>query len=140
MVQSRVVTIIFVCLLFLACNNGAEKNAKVDSGTEATNDLINNAGNNADSANRDGARLIAANDCLTCHKLKDTSVGPSYVDVAKRYEMNEGNIENLSHSIIHGSVGIWGNKKMTPHANLDFQDAEKMVQYILSLKDSATAQ
>ena len=130
-------TITVAMFILSACNNTQKNNSNA---TTATDSLINYAGNNADTANAEGARLITANDCLTCHKLKDTSVGPSYFDVAKKYHNNIAVTDNLVHSIIHGSVGIWGNKKMTPHPNIDFQDAEKMVRYILSLKDSTTVQ
>ena len=125
--------------IFLGCNNGT-KNIAPNKEAASTDSLINNADAYADSANREGASLIAANDCLTCHQINEKSVGPSYVEIAEKYHYNQGNIENLIHSIINGSVGIWGNeKKMTPHPNLTFNDAEKMVKYILTLKDTASA-
>lgn len=125
--------------IFFGCNNGT-KNIAPNKEAASTDSLINNADAYADSANREGASLIAANDCLTCHRLNEKSVGPSYVEIAEKYHYNQGNIENLIHSIINGSVGIWGNeKKMTPHPNLTFNDAEKMVKYILTLKDTASA-
>jgi len=125
--------------IFFSCNNGT-KNIAPNKEAASTDSLINNADAYADSANREGASLIAANDCLTCHQINEKSVGPSYVEIAEKYHYNQGNIENLIHSIINGSVGIWGNeKKMTPHPNLTFNDAEKMVKYILTLKDTASA-
>ena len=125
--------------IFFGCNNGT-KNIAPNKEAASTDSLINNADAYADSANRKGASLIAANDCLTCHQINEKSVGPSYVEIAEKYHYNQGNIENLIHSIINGSVGIWGNeKKMTPHPNLTFNDAEKMVKYILTLKDTASA-
>ena len=125
--------------IFLGCNNGT-KNIAPNKEAASTDSLINNADAYADSANREAASIIAANDCLTCHRINEKSVGPSYMEIAAKYHYNQGNIENLIHSIINGSVGIWGNeKKMTPHPNLTFNDAEKMVKYILTLKDTASA-
>ena len=125
--------------IFFGCNNGT-KSIAPNKEAASTDSLINNADAYADSANREGASLIAANDCLTCHQINEKSVGPSYMEIAAKYHYNQGNIENLIHSVINGSVGIWGNeKKMTPHPNLTFNDAEKMVKYILTLKDTASA-
>ena len=33
-----------------------------------------------------GAKLIAKTDCPTCHNTYSQTVGPAYIDIAKRYE------------------------------------------------------
>lgn len=121
------------CMLIFACNSNEATKKKYTDTTSATDSIINSAGNTADSNYREGARLIAANDCFTCHRIEQKIVGPSYREVAAKYHFNEGNVENISHSIIHGSKGLWGDKEMTAHSNIDIKDAEKMVRYILSL-------
>lgn len=119
--------IIIICVL--ACTSKQKQ-----TNTTGTDSLVNAPGSIADSAFSEGARLIAANDCLTCHKVDEKSVGPSYSEISARYGFNEGNIENLAYSIIHGSKGLWGNQAMTPHQNLSYNDAKEMARYILSLK------
>jgi cytochrome c len=119
-----------ICIIIFGCNSN---NKKYSNSTSATDSLINSAGNIADSNYREGARLIAANDCLTCHRVEQKIVAPSYREVAAKYHFNEGNVENLSHSIIYGSKGLWGNKEMTAHSTLDPKDAKEMARYILSL-------
>jgi len=123
----------WLSIVIFACNSNGPGNKKYSDTTSATDSIINSAGNTADSNYREGARLIAANDCFTCHRIEQKITGPSYREVAAKYHFNEGNVENLSHSIIYGSKGLWGNKEMTAHSNIDPEDAKEMVRYILSL-------
>ena len=123
--------------LFAACGSGAGKTDKSDS-ADATQAIINTGGTGIDSAeNIKGNNLIAVNDCLTCHKINEKSTGPSYKQIADKYELNEGNIENLANKIIKGGKGLWGDAAMTPHPNLPYQQAKEMAQYILSLRSTS---
>jgi len=99
-----------------------------------TDSLINTAGSAAPPEYRRGAVLITHNDCFTCHRVETKLRGPSYLAIAGRYGFNEGNVENLAHKIIAGGGGLWDTAVMTPHPNLDFEDAKAMVAYILSLR------
>lgn len=81
-----------------------------------------------------GLELIAKSDCLTCHKVDEASTGPSYRDVANKYENNAAVIDSLAQKIIKGGSGNWGTIPMTPHATLSADDAKQMVKYVLLLK------
>lgn len=81
-----------------------------------------------------GAKLIAASDCASCHKEKEKVIGPSYADVAQKYPSNEYNISMLATKIIQGGSGNWGAVPMTPHPGVTEADAREMVKYILTLK------
>lgn len=81
-----------------------------------------------------GLKLISTSDCLTCHKIYEKNIGPSYYDISKKYELNDENIIEISHKIITGGGGKWGKIPMTPHPNLSESDAKYMVKYILSIK------
>ena len=120
-----------------ACNSGTGKTEASDS-ANATQAIINTGGTSIDSAeNISGSNLIASNDCLTCHKVNEKSIGPSYKQIADKYELNQGNIENLANKIIKGGKGLWGSAAMTPHPNLPEAQAEEMARYILSLRNAA---
>ncbi|WP_299758654.1 c-type cytochrome [uncultured Pontibacter sp.] len=84
---------------------------------------------------QNGAKLIANSDCLACHQEKQKLVGPSYAEVADKYEFNDKNIDYLAGKIIEGGAGVWGQVPMTPHPNIPKQDAQEMARYILSLKN-----
>jgi cytochrome c len=79
--------------------------------------------------------LIGSNDCMTCHAIDRKVIGPSYKDVAKKYEDTQASEDTLISKIKHGGSGNWGNIAMTPHPNLSDDDARLMVKYILSLKN-----
>src|SRR5690606_12708495 len=78
-----------------------------------------------------GLALIRENDCPSCHMEERKSVGPSYVEIASKYEATDKNIKVLATRILTGSVGIWGEIPMTAHSSLSREDAEQMVNYIL---------
>lgn len=82
----------------------------------------------------DGERLIAKSDCVGCHKLDKKMIGPSYVEIAKKYPNNEKNVNYLAGKIIKGGSGVWGTMPMSAHSSLKKEDAKLMAQYILGLK------
>lgn len=81
----------------------------------------------------EGEKIMAKQDCATCHKIDKKVIGPSYLDIAKKYPMNDKNISYLSDKIIKGGSGVWGAIPMAPHAALKKDDAKKIAKYILSL-------
>jgi len=126
---------LFIFLL-AACNTQTKQNPP----PTATDSLINSPAQVADSPYLRGAKLIAANDCLTCHKLDEKSVGPSYYTISEKYPFDTGVVENLAYSIIHGSKGLYGPNEMTPHANITYIDAKAMAAYILSTRKTSSVQ
>lgn len=92
------------------------------------------AGSSAATPHSKGETLISQSDCLTCHKLNEKLVGPSYVDIANKYPATEATHKLLAGKIIKGGSGVWGTVPMTPHTTLSEGDAEEMVKYIMTLK------
>lgn len=82
----------------------------------------------------EGKSLVEGADCLACHKLDEKMIGPSYKEVAKKYENTPENVEMLAEKIIKGSSGIWGDVPMPAHNGLSKENAKFMAQYILSSK------
>lgn len=81
-----------------------------------------------------GAKLMAAADCASCHRERDKLLGPAYTAVAQKYPSTPANINMLASKVIAGGSGHWGDIAMTPHPGLSKTDAQEMVRYILSLK------
>jgi cytochrome c len=77
--------------------------------------------------------LFAKSDCNTCHNKDVKTVGPAYVDIAKRYPNNGQALGQLVSKVIQGGAGNWGAVPMTPHPDLAREDASAMVSYILAL-------
>jgi len=80
--------------------------------------------------------LIKNDDCLNCHNIEDKSVGPSYIEISRRYDPDTQTINRLANKIIEGGGGLWGSQQMSKHPFLEKEDAIKIVKWILSLGDS----
>lgn len=84
---------------------------------------------------QEGRILVETNDCKTCHHVTNKIIGPAHLDVAKKYETTEENIQMLASRIIQGGSGVYGEIPMTAHTDLSLEDAKKMSLYILSLDE-----
>lgn len=84
-----------------------------------------------------GEKLIRSSDCKSCHDLRKHSVGPSYIEVAERYDPTQENIEFLAGKIISGGNGNWGEKIMAGHPQHTMEETREMAKYILSVNQEA---
>jgi cytochrome c len=116
--------------LMAACGGSEEKKdtAAAPTATTTSDDLSSNPDYTK------GLELIGKSDCLTCHKVGDKLIGPSYKEVAAKYENTEENITMLAGKIIKGGQGVWGSVPMTAHPAVTEDDAKAMVKYIFLLK------
>ena len=81
-----------------------------------------------------GLEKVKGSDCTGCHQVDRKLIGPSYADVAAKYENTEENVAMLTQKVIAGGVGVWGEIPMSAHPSLSEEDATDMVRYILLLK------
>lgn len=84
--------------------------------------------------------IMARSDCNTCHNKDVRTVGPSYIEIARRYDSSPQRKASLIEKIIEGGQGNWGEVPMTPHPDLSKDDALTMVDYILSLDAAEEAE
>ena len=82
-----------------------------------------------------GRKLIEGSTCLSCHQMDRTSVGPSYLDVARKYRGDSAAVARLVRKIREGGSGVWGKVTMPGHPQITEAQASAMVRYILSLGD-----
>ena len=80
-----------------------------------------------------GRQLIEAGDCLSCHQVNRKSLGPMYVDVARRYHNDTSATARLVKKIREGGSGVWGQVAMAAHPALTEEQARAMLAYIMSL-------
>ncbi|MGX1641347.1 PQQ-dependent sugar dehydrogenase [Sphingobacterium sp. NPDC055431] len=77
--------------------------------------------------------LILKSDCKSCHAENEKLMGPSYVEISKRYKGKGDSREKLTNSVLMGSAGKWGGKEMMPpHPSMSKEDVGDIVDYILS--------
>jgi len=80
-----------------------------------------------------GKSLVSTLTCKTCHKEDEASIGPSYVEVARKYRRNADASSYLINKIQKGGGGVWGETAMPANPDLKYDDASKITAYILSL-------
>jgi len=130
--------IILAAAIAFSCNNAADKSASTTDSAATTPSTTTSSlppGLTQDEYDK-AISLIAGSDCLTCHKVEEKVTGPSYREVANKYESTDANIEMLAGKVIKGGTGVWGQVPMTPHDSLKLDDAKTMVKYILALKNA----
>ena len=93
----------------------------------------------SDGGHTTGRRLIEGSDCLSCHQLNRKSIGPAYVDVARKYHDDKTATARLVRKIREGGSGVWGKVAMAAHPALTNEQASAMVAYIMSLADPKTS-
>ena len=97
-------------------------------------DLIQVAqGHQKATAEAPGKILIDNSDCKSCHMINQRSAGPSYLQVSEKYREQKDAVSKLADKIIRGGAGVWGDTEMAAHPQISKDDAQKMVEYILSL-------
>jgi cytochrome c len=89
------------------------------------------------AAHETGKALIEGSDCLSCHQYYKKSIGPAYIDVARRYH-DSTVTARLARKVREGGTGVWGRVVMPAHPTLTEEQSTAMVNYILSLADQQT--
>ena len=132
--MKKVFVVLCVSAVLAACG-GSSKSGSADS-TATTGGSADSAASAsaATASSAPGAKLIAANDCNTCHKIDTKVIGPAFQDVANKYPATDASIDTLANKVIKGGKGNWGDIPMAAHPTLALADAKEMVKYILSLK------
>ncbi|MFN5331400.1 MAG: PKD domain-containing protein, partial [Bacteroidota bacterium] len=82
-----------------------------------------------------GKSLVQSLTCKTCHKENESSIGPAYTEVAKKYR--ERNRDYLVNKIKNGGGGVWGETVMPANPNLKNSELNALVTYILSLRQES---
>jgi len=128
--MKKVLGTMVVVVSLMACGGNKESKTAEETTTSAAS--TNSLSDNPDY--QKGLALVGKSDCLTCHKVDEKNIGPSYRDVAAKYENTDENVKMLAGKIIKGGSGVWGAIPMTPHPALSQEDAEALAKYVLLLK------
>jgi cytochrome c len=131
--MKKVIAIIVLAIVFTSCDGKKKENPEATkTESNSSEELFDKSEPVIVAEFKKGADLIAANDCLACHKVDEKVVGPSYQEVAAKY--TQADAQTLVTKIIEGGTGVWGEVPMTAHPTVSKEDGLEMVNYILSLK------
>ena len=73
--------------------------------------------------------------CVACHNVKGAkTVGPTYVEVAKKYAGQKDAAAKLAEKVKKGGTGVWGQVPMPPNAAVPDADIQALVKWILAVK------
>ena len=79
-------------------------------------------------------QLATAKNCMACHAVEKKLVGPSYKDVATKYAGQADAVEKLAAKVMKGGAGVWGPVPMPANAQVNAEEAKKLVAWILTQK------
>ncbi|MGB5429334.1 ThuA domain-containing protein [Eudoraea sp.] len=85
-----------------------------------------------------GKALTLSMDCKTCHKVNETSIGPTYKEIAEKYIDDNNMVSYLMGKIKSGGNGVWGEVTMPAHPNITNAESGQIVAYIKSLMEEST--
>ncbi|MBV8210013.1 MAG: c-type cytochrome [Burkholderiaceae bacterium] len=78
--------------------------------------------------------LAQKKNCLACHTIDKKLVGPSYKDVAKKYENDKDAPARLAKKVREGGVGVWGQIPMPANPQVNEAESLQLAKWVLSLK------
>ena len=78
-----------------------------------------------------GQALVESSDCLRCHGMDRRYVGPSFRQIAARYQDRPDATAYLARKIREGSVGEWGRTVMPRHPQVTEVQAQAMALWVL---------
>jgi cytochrome c len=81
-----------------------------------------------------GLTLALQQNCMSCHSVSRTLMGPSLRDVASKYASKPDAQAYLAHKILEGSSGAWGAVPMPANTQLSPAQAATLAGWILTLK------
>ncbi len=79
-------------------------------------------------------QLATSKNCMACHAVDKKLVGPSYKDVAAKYAGQPDAVDKLAAKVMKGGSGVWGPVPMPANAQVNAEEAKKLVAWILTQK------
>ena len=90
-------------------------------------------GGDKSSGNVNDLHAMMASNCMNCHAFNSKLIGPSYMDISKKYSSE--NVPLLVKRVKEGSKGVWSDIVMPTHPELSDEEINKMVKWILNFKN-----
>lgn len=81
----------------------------------------------------DMPELAKKKNCVACHAIDKKVVGPSWMDIAKKYKGDASAKARLITKIQKGGSGVWGAMPMPPTPGLSDAEASSLVDFVLGL-------
>lgn len=76
-------------------------------------------------------RLVQSRLCYACHQKTTRSLGPSFQEIADKYQDIPEAIDQLAKKVREGGGGVWGEIPMPPQSQVKEQELNQILQFIL---------
>ena len=83
--------------------------------------------------NAQAEAMMKKDGCAACHSVDKKIVGPAYVDVAAKYKADKNALPTLVKKVREGGVGVWGQIPMPANPQVNEQEAQTLVKWVLSM-------
>lgn len=74
--------------------------------------------------------VLSKNACLACHAMDRKMVGPSFADIAAKYNGRADAATYLAGKIKSGGVGTWGQVPMPAQATISADETKRVAEWI----------
>lgn len=80
-------------------------------------------------------QLMEKSGCLSCHRVDQKVIGPSFKAIAAQYKGTDGAADYLFQKVREGGEGVWGDIPMTPNGPGKISDADlhAVISWVLGL-------
>lgn len=78
--------------------------------------------------------LFRSKNCIACHRVDRTALGPSFKAVAEKHAGSPQAAEQLAKKIREGGGGVWGPIPMPAQPQVDEAEALTLARWILEQK------
>jgi len=78
------------------------------------------------------AQIATKNACFGCHQVNRAVVGPSFQQIASKYQNDPSAELKLMQKIKQGGSGVWGVLPMPSHPTMNDADIKTVTQWILA--------
>ncbi len=76
--------------------------------------------------------LAQAKGCTACHQVETKLVGPSYKEVAAKYQGDANAKAMLIGKVRNGGVGAWGEIMMPPNTTASDAELDTLITWVLA--------
>lgn len=78
------------------------------------------------------AQIANKNSCFSCHQVARQVIGPSFQQIAAKYQGDPGAVAKMALKIKLGGAGVWGMIPMPAHPAMSDADLKTVSQWILA--------
>ena len=71
--------------------------------------------------------------CMACHSIDKKIVGPSFKDIAQKYQTDKDAEKRMAEKILKGGSGVWGQIPMPPNS-VTPAEAASLAKWSLAVK------